>query len=108
MNKAEFTSRLAKRADLTGVAAGRVVQAFLDEVGDALASGEEVAFSGFGKFSVSRRAARTGVNPRDPSKKIKIAEARVPRFSAGTVLKRQVSDGGTKRRGAAKRKSAKK
>ena len=86
MNKAEFTSRLAKRADLTGVAAGRVVQAFLDEVGDALASGEEVAFSGFGKFSVSRRAARTGVNPRDPSKKIKIAEARVPRFSAGTVL----------------------
>ncbi len=90
MNKSEFTSRLAKRADLSGADAQRLVQAFLDEVQDALAKEEDVAFAGFGKFSVSHRAAREGVNPQDPSKKVKIPARTVPKFTPGAVLKEAV------------------
>jgi DNA-binding protein HU-beta len=90
VNKTEFVSRVAKRSDMSAAEAGRLVQAFLDEVSDALKSGEAVAFAGFGKFSVSDRAERTGVNPQDPSKKVVIPARRVPRFTPGAVLKEAV------------------
>jgi DNA-binding protein HU-beta len=90
MNKTEFVSRVAKRSDMSNAEASRAVQAFLDEVSDALKSGEDVAFAGFGKFSVSDRAARVGVNPQDPSKKVNIPARKVPRFTPGAVLKESV------------------
>ena len=90
MNKSEFTSRYAKRTDVSGADAQRLVQAFLDEVQSALAKGEDVAFAGFGKFSVSHRAAREGVNPQDPSKKVQIPARTVPKFTPGAVLKEAV------------------
>jgi DNA-binding protein HU-beta len=90
MNKTEFVSRVAKRSDMSNSEASRAVQAFLDEVSDALKSGEDVAFAGFGKFSVSDRAARVGVNPQDPSKKVNIPARKVPRFTPGAVLKESV------------------
>ena len=70
--------------------------AVLDVIQDALKSGEDVAFAGFGKFSVSERAARTGVNPQDPSKKVQIPARTVPRFTPGAVLKEAVA--GTKKK----------
>ncbi|MDH3227829.1 MAG: HU family DNA-binding protein [Thermoleophilia bacterium] len=91
MTKADFVKRVAERADLSVTDATEAVQAFLDEVTEALADGEEVQFAGFGKFSTSQRAARTGVNPQDPSKKIDIPARRVPKFSAGAGLKNAVS-----------------
>ncbi len=91
MNKTEFVSKVAKRTDMSGAEAGRAVQAVLDEIQGALASGDDVAFAGFGKFSVSNRAARTGVNPQDPSKKVQIPARRVPRFTPGAVLKQTVA-----------------
>ncbi|MEZ0285863.1 MAG: HU family DNA-binding protein, partial [Thermoleophilia bacterium] len=72
MNKTEFVSNIAKETELSGAQAGKVVQAVLDEIQSALARGDDVAFAGFGKFSVSNRAARTGVNPQDPTKKVQI------------------------------------
>ena len=86
MTKADFVKRVARAADLTNDQATRAVQAVLDELEMALKAGDEVQFSGFGKFSVSERAARTGVNPRT-GEKMKIAAARVPRFTAGSKLK---------------------
>jgi DNA-binding protein HU-beta len=50
-----------------------------------------VQFSGFGKFSVSHRAAREGVDPRNPGQKIQIPARKVPRFQAGAQLKRSVA-----------------
>jgi nucleoid DNA-binding protein len=91
MNKSEFVSRVAKKTGMTTAEAQRVVQAVLDEVSDSLKSGEDVAFAGFGKFTVSQRAARTGVNPQDPSKKVQIPARKVPRFTPGAVLKEAVS-----------------
>ena len=91
MNKTEFVSNISKNTDLSGAEAGRVVAAVLKEIEDALTRGDDVAFAGFGKFSVSHRAARTGVNPQDPSKKVQIPARRVPRFTPGAVLKQRVA-----------------
>ena len=91
MNKTEFVSNIAKETELSGALAGKVVQAVLDEIQSALARGDDVAFAGFGKFSVSNRAARTGVNPQDPTKKVQIPARRVPRFTPGAVLKSTVA-----------------
>jgi DNA-binding protein HU-beta len=93
VNKTEFVSKVAKRGEMSGAEAGKAVQAVLDEISEALQKGEDVAFAGFGKFSVSDRAARTGVNPQDPSKKVQIPARRVPRFTPGAVLKQTVGGG---------------
>ena len=93
VNKTEFVSRVASEAEISGAEAGRVVNAVLAVIQDALKTGEDVAFAGFGKFSVSHRAARTGVNPQDPSKKVEIPARTVPRFTPGAVLKEAVASG---------------
>ena len=95
MTKADFVKRVARAGDLTNDQATRAVQAVLDELELALKAGDEVQFSGFGKFSVSNRAAREGVDPRNPGNKIQIPARKVPRFSAGAQLKRMFFfDGG--------------
>jgi DNA-binding protein HU-beta len=49
-----------------------------------------VTFTGFGKFSTAHRAAREGVNPRNPGQKVHIPAATVPKFTAGSGLKQAV------------------
>lgn len=93
MNKTEFIAKVAEAGDMSNAEAGRAVNGVLDAIQDALKSGEDVAFAGFGKFSVSQRAARTGVNPQDPSKKVQIPARAVPRFTPGAVLKEAVAAG---------------
>lgn len=90
MTKQEFVAEVARRAQLTNRDAGKAVEAFLDTVTDTLRNGGEVTFTGFGKFSTQKRAARTGVNPRNPGEKVHIPAARVPKFSAGSGLKSAV------------------
>lgn len=96
MTKAEFVAKVAKRADMSQAEAGRAVQAVLDEISDTLRGGDDVQFAGFGKFSVAKRAARTGVNPRNPGTKIQIPARTVPKFTPGAVLKQTVDAGGKK------------
>ena len=93
MTKQEFVAEVARRSQLTGRDAGKAVDAFLDTIVDTLKGGGDVAFTGFGKFSTAQRAARTGVNPRNPSEKVHIPAARVPKFSAGSGLKSAVKTG---------------
>ena len=90
MTKAEFIDRVAAKSGLSRKDAGRAVDAFLDSITDALRSGDAVSFTGFGKFSTQRRAARQGVNPRRPGEKVMIPAATVPKFSAGSHLKQAV------------------
>ena len=87
MTKQEFVDRIASRANLSKRDAAAAVDAFLDSITDTLRSGGEVAFTGFGKFTTQRRAARMGVNPRNPSQKVSIPASTVPKFSAGSQLK---------------------
>jgi len=86
VTKAEFVDRLAAKSGLTKKDAANVVDAFVDVITDALKEGEDVQFTGFGKFYVQQREAREGINPQTKAK-IKIPACSVPKFSAGMALK---------------------
>jgi DNA-binding protein HU-beta len=90
VTKQEFVDAVAGRAGMSKRDAAKVVDAFLDTVTDALAQGDEVSFTGFGKFSTQYRKERQGVNPRNPSEKVTIPASTVPKFSAGSALKGMV------------------
>ena len=90
MTKQEFVDQLASKADLSRRDAAKAVDAFLDTITESLRGGQEVSFTGFGKFSTQQRAARQGVNPRNPGQKVDIPAATVPRFSPGSSLKQAV------------------
>lgn len=92
MTKQEFITQVKEKTDLTSADAERAVNAVLDTISDTLKRGGEVAFTGFGKFSVSHRSARQGVNPQTGAT-IQIAASKVPKFSAGAKLKQTVKGG---------------
>jgi DNA-binding protein HU-beta len=90
VTKGEFIDEVASRTGLSKKDAGAAVDAVLGTISDTLKGGGDVAFTGFGKFHVTRRSARTGVNPRNPGEKVQIPAATVPKFSAGSTLKAAV------------------
>ena len=89
MTKQEFVSAVSQRANLSSRDAQNAVDAVLDTIEETLSGGGDVNFTGFGKFSVSNRAARQGVNPRT-GERVQIAATKVPKFSAGSKLKAAV------------------
>ena len=89
MTKQEFVDAVAGRAGMSKRDAGAAVDAVLDTITHTLKSGDSVTFTGFGKFSTSHRAARSGVNPRT-GERVTIAATTVPKFSAGSQLKAAV------------------
>jgi DNA-binding protein HU-beta len=91
VTKQEFVDAVAGRTGLSKRDAGAAVEAFLDVVEGALKAGDSVTFTGFGKFHTTHRAAREGLNPRNPSEKVQIKAATVPKFSAGSNLKKAVN-----------------
>jgi DNA-binding protein HU-beta len=94
LTKQDFIDRVASKADLSKREAGKAVDAFLDTVTESLKRGDQITFTGFGKFSTAHRAARMGVNPRNPGEKVHIPAATVPKFSAGSSLKQAVKSSG--------------
>jgi DNA-binding protein HU-beta len=88
MTKADFVDKVAGRIG-SKKEASEAVEAVLDGIEEALARGEDVNFTGFGKFSVSERGPRQGVNPRT-GERITIPGGKVPKFSAGAGLKSKV------------------
>jgi DNA-binding protein HU-beta len=94
VTKQEFVDRVAQRASLSRRDAAEAVDAVLDSITDVLKQGGDVNFTGFGKFSTQHRKERQGVNPRNPSQKVTIPAATVPKFSAGSSLKSAVKSGG--------------
>jgi DNA-binding protein HU-beta len=93
LTKQEFVNEVASKSGLSARDAAKAVDAFLDSITDTLRRKEEVTFTGFGKFSTQHRAARQGVNPRNPSEKVTIPAATVPKFSEGSQLKAAVKGG---------------
>ena len=89
MTKNEFVDRVASQSGLSKKDAGSAVDAVIASIEDALKSGEEVSFTGFGKFHVAQRGAREGRNPRT-GETMQIAASKVPRFTAGSGLKKVV------------------
>ena len=91
MSKGDLVTAIATRAGLTKKAASDALEAFLATVTAELVNGEQVTITGFGTFKVSHRAARTGVNPQNPTQKIQIKASKVPSFKAGKNLKESVN-----------------
>jgi DNA-binding protein HU-beta len=90
MNKSQLIDALASDSGLSKADAGRALESFVDTVSKTLKKGDEVNITGFGKFSVVKRAARQGVNPRT-GERVKIKASKAPKFSAGASLKQVVS-----------------
>lgn len=89
MNKANFITVSAEKAELTKKDMGAALEATLETITETLSGGDSVQFIGFGTFSTSKRAAREGVNP-STGAKIKIAETTVAKFKVGAKLKEAV------------------
>jgi len=90
LTKAEFIERVSNDERIESKkAASDAVEAVIDGIVDSLKSGEDVNFTGFGKFSVNERGPRQGVNPRT-GERITIPGGKVPKFSAGAGLKNAV------------------
>jgi DNA-binding protein HU-beta len=93
VTKLEFVDEVARRANLGKREAAEAVDAMLETITDTLKRRDSINFTGFGKFATSDRKARMGVNPRNPSEKVHIAAATVPKFTAGSQLKASVKGG---------------
>jgi DNA-binding protein HU-beta len=89
MSKQEFVERVASEAGLSKKDATAAVDAVLKTIEDELRNGGEVSFTGFGKFHVAERGAREGRNPRT-GESMQIAATKVPRFTAGSGLKKAI------------------
>jgi DNA-binding protein HU-beta len=89
MNKSELVEAIHKDIGLSKADSARAIDSFLGTVTKALKKGDEVILTGFGKFSVVKRAARQGVNPQT-GQKVKIKASKAPKFSAGATLKQAV------------------
>jgi DNA-binding protein HU-beta len=86
VNKSELVEQIAQRSGLSKDQAGEALGATIAAIEEGLAAGEDIAITGFGKFSVAHRNAREGVNP-STGQRIQIAATKAPRFSAGAKLK---------------------
>ncbi|MBI2879030.1 MAG: HU family DNA-binding protein [Candidatus Rokubacteria bacterium] len=89
MTKTELVAAMAKASGSTKTAAKKALRVLLSSVRDSLRRGRRVTLVGFGTFSVGRRAARNGRNPRTGTI-IKIPAAKVPRFKASRALRTAV------------------
>lgn len=90
MNKAELIDAIAADSGLSKADAKKALDGFVNATTNAMKAGDKISLVGFGSFSVSSRAARTGRNPQT-GKEIKIAAKKVVRFKAGAELSGKVN-----------------
>ena len=99
MNRADLVAILAAKNDLSKVAANAVLDTLIDTIQTAVKKGDGVVIPGFGSFKQHARAARNGVNP-STGEKIKIAAAKLPKFTPGATFKAAVDPKGAARKAA--------
>src|SRR5690242_6393015 len=93
MTKSELIAQLAAaNPHLRAPDVELIVATIFDEIALALARGERVELRGFGAFTVKRRDARTGRNPRT-GEAVAVNEKLVPFFKAGKELRERVNRG---------------
>lgn len=92
MNKADLVEQISHKANVTRVLADKVLNAAIESVIEAVASGDRVALVGFGSFDQRTRNARTGRNPQT-GEEIQIPPHTVPVFTAGKQFKEAVAAG---------------
>jgi len=90
LNKQELIDSIAESADISKAAAARALDGMVGSITDALKAGDSLTLVGFGTFSVRKREARAGRNPKT-GEAIQINAANVPAFKAGKALKDAVN-----------------
>ena len=90
MNKNDLVAAVAEGSGLSKADAAKAVDGVFDSITSSLKGGNEVRLVGFGTFSVSRRQATTGRNPRT-GESIQIPASNQPKFKAGKGLKTAVN-----------------
>jgi DNA-binding protein HU-beta len=90
VNKNDLIAAVAESAGLSKSDATKAVDGVFDSISASLKTGQEVRLVGFGTFTVARRAATEGRNPRT-GEKIKIPASKRPKFTAGKGLKDAVN-----------------
>jgi DNA-binding protein HU-beta len=90
MKKGELVAEFAKRTELSASAANGALNTLIEIITERLKKGDIVGITGFGTFSITKRAARKGRNPATGAA-IKIAASKSPKFSAGATLKAAVN-----------------
>jgi len=91
MNKQQFAERLSDECDVSKAEGARTLDAILDSITEGLSRGDEISFTGFGKFVAVEQKARDSANPRDRTQRVHVDAKTVPKFRAGTGLKEAVS-----------------
>ncbi|MEE8188700.1 MAG: integration host factor subunit beta [Kiloniellales bacterium] len=92
MTKSELIQRIAEiNPHLYHRDVERIVTTIFDEISEALGRGDRVELRGFGAFSVKRRDARIGRNPRTGAA-VQVAAKRVPFFKTGKLLRERLND----------------
>lgn len=86
MNKTQLVDAIAAESGLSRNDAAKALDAFVTNVSESLKNGDEVAITGFGKFSVAQRSARTGRNPQT-GETMTIQASKSPKFTPGAGLK---------------------
>jgi len=99
MNKTDLIQHLAAKHELSKAEAGRVLETLLDTIVSTVKKGDSLTIPGFGTFKQHARAARSGVNP-STGAKIKIAAAKLPKFTAGATFKAAVDPKAAARKAA--------
>ena len=89
MNKAELINAIAEKAGLSKADAKNALDATIEVISEAMVQNDKVALIGFGTFSVSEKAERTGINPAT-KEKITIPAKKVVKFKAGAELAEKV------------------
>ena len=90
MNKNDLVKSVADATDMSSADTARAVDGVFESITNSLRGGEEVRLVGFGSFSVVRRKATTGRNPRT-GEAIDIPASNQPKFKAGKALKEAVN-----------------
>jgi len=90
MSKTTLIAALAEELGVSKKLAAELVNAFISIVINGVKKEGEVRIQGFGSFKASKRKAREGVNPQNPSQKIKIPAMKVVTFKAGSDFKSAV------------------
>ena len=89
MTKVELVEKMAKDAGISNAAAGKAINSFIGSIKKSLKKGDKVTLVGFGTFSVAKRKARKGRNPRT-GETITIKARKIPKFTAGKDFKEAI------------------
>lgn len=89
MTKADLVAQIAEEADISKKAAATALESVVSAIHEALSKGQKIRIADLGSFSVIKRKARKGVNPRTGAP-IEIPASKAPKFTAAKALKEAV------------------